>query len=106
MSRPDPMNELSLARGAGNAAVTSPNRRPLALATFMPSRVRILMRPDSNSAIGQDAEQQPADRVVQVADLSADVAVDLGFGESVDDVAGGALGATGAGRRIEDACYT
>jgi hypothetical protein len=40
-----------LVRDAGNAAVTSPNRRPLALATFMPSRVRILMRSDSNSAI-------------------------------------------------------
>lgn len=62
---------------------------------------------DSNSAIGQDAEQRPADRVVRVVDLSADIELALGFGEFLDRVAGGALGATGAGcRRIEDACYT
>jgi hypothetical protein len=30
-------------------------------------------------------------------DLSADIELDLGFGEFLDDVAGGALDATGAG---------
>jgi hypothetical protein len=71
----------------------------LALATFIPSRVRILIRSDSNFGDhGQHVEQQPTDRVVRVVDGPTDVEHHAGGGEFFHDVAG--VG-KGAGQPVE-----
>ena len=45
--------------------VAYPCNRPFAFATFIPSRVRNLIRSDSNSAVmAKHVEQQPANRIV------------------------------------------
>jgi hypothetical protein len=59
-----------------------PRSRPLALATFMPSLVLILMRSDSNSAImAKTLSRSRPIGVVRVVDRSADV--ELSFTSAV-----------------------
>jgi len=69
-----------------------PRSLPLALATFMPSRVRILIRSDSNSAIIART-LKPPDWVVRVMERPADVQLHPGAGEFAGDVAGVGEGA-------------
>ena len=64
-----------------------PHSLPLALATFMPSLVRILIRSDSNSAIiARTLNRNRRTGSVGVVDRAADVELDAGSGEFFDDV--------------------
>ena len=66
-----------------------PRRRPLALATFMPSRVRSRIRSDSNSAtMARTFEQQPPDRVSGVIDGRTQGEADLPAGQLVGNRSG------------------
>jgi hypothetical protein len=61
----------------------------LARATFIPSRVLILIRSDSNSAtIARTLNNSRPDRVARIVYRPTEVQLDLAGGELVDDVAG------------------
>ena len=65
-----------------------PRRRPLVLATFMPSRVRSRIRSDQLGNHGEDVEQQSSDRVGGVMDRPAEAQADSPGGEFVGDCSG------------------
>ena len=66
-----------------------PRRRPLALATFMPSRVGARSRAASNSVtMARTLKTKSADEIVGVVQGAARVELDVAAGELVGDHAG------------------